>query len=379
MNYSIFCCYRHHTTSLTKKEIKNPLTTLESIYERRNLEPFKENLWEFFWIIYRDQLWKKNGATYFYNIYIDLIKLLDTLWLINTYQPELSTCRNNQQSTSKLMNIFNQVFDERRKNSQTKEGNNQKSSLDIFFRSNCVAVTKIDIYNCLQVGLNASYMHTDKYAYFALRESDVVNIFLDLESLIEEGQNICNKSKTEAQNSAYKKHLPFASDADHPSTLNNEWIIDPVAYITDLYHYELVFEQIAESLKIWEKSFYEKNFWLHADSPGNILFLAACLKRLIDSTWLLIQIDMITASRKLTNSKKKLYPTLNEEELNQPMLVVKSFFEYKKMHVWKQQLSEWTNISLSYTTTIKTEDSKKTTADLHHLLKFIEATHLLVN
>ena len=311
---------------------------------------------------------------------MDLIRLTDALWLINTYQPGLSTCSNNRQSNSKRMNIFNQVFYRRLKNSQNKEENSQKTSLDKFYDSNCIAITRIDIFNCLQVGLNSSYMRTDKYEYFGLRESNVMNLFLDLEKLIEEGQNIYNKSKNQAQNSAYKKkHLRFASDADYPSMLNNEWIVDPMAYITDLYQYDLIFEQIDESLKIWEKSFYEKNFWLHADSPGNMLFLAACLKRLIESTWLLMRIDPITAKRKLTNSKKNLYTTLNKEELYQPFLVVKSFFEHKKMHEWKTQLNEWTNISLSYTETIKTEAITKTSADLRHLLKLIEATHLLIN
>ncbi|SMC68714.1 hypothetical protein [Pedobacter nyackensis] len=380
MNYSIFCCYRHHTTSLAKQEIKKPLNVLEDIYQRRSLESFKKDLWEFFWIIYRDQLWKKKGAAYFYSIYMDLIRLTDALWLINTYQPELSSRRDNHQSTSKLMNIFNQVFDGRRKHNQKIEKNNQETNLDKFYNSNCIAITKIDIYNCLQVGLNASYMRTDKYEYLGLRESNVINIFLDLEKLIKEGQNILNKSKTQAKKPGYKrKHLRFASDVDYPSMLNSESIIDPLTYITDLYQYDLIFEQIADSIKIWEKSFYEKNFWLKADSPGNILYLVACLKRLIDSIWLLMQIDIIRANKKLTNSKKKLYPSLSEEELNSPLLVIKSFFEHKKLHEWKHQLDEWTNISLSYTETVKTEDIAKTSTSLQQLLKFIEATHLLTN
>lgn len=381
MDYIKFCCNENQLSSLSDEEIKNPISVLENIYRRRPPEAFKQDIWEFFWSIFRNQLWKKKGGTYLYGICTDLLQLIDVLWLINKYHPDLETTVNDDHHPtqgSKLMCNFNLVF--KRTNCQNKKENSQKNKLDEFYNSHNLATLKIDIYNYLQMGLDASYMNNNKYDYFGLHQTNLVTTFLDLEYLITEGHLICSSSNIPTENPVYKKHFQFAMDADHTTTLDYESIVNPRSYIASLYDYQLSFEQLAESLKIWEKSFYEKNFWLHAKSPGNMLFFSKCLESIIDCHWMLMvtgEINIHTPGRKLTNGKKNLYQTLAEQELKQPFLVLDSFFKHKKMHEWKAQLNEWTNISLSYTEIIKQEDIGKTSANLHHLLRFIEASHLL--
>lgn len=381
MDYIKFCCNENHVNTLTNEEIKNPVSVLDAIYKRRAPEAFKEGLWEFFWSIFRNQFWEKKGGAYLYSVCMDLLQLVDALWLINQYVPDLETSRGNDRphgQKSKLMCNFNLVF--KRINSQSKKENSQKNTLNEFYNLHNLATLKTDLYNYLQMGLDASYMNNNKYDYFGLHQTNLVTTFLELECLITEGHHIYSSHSTPTENPGYKRQLHFASDTDHTTTLDYESIVNPISYIASLYDYQLSFEQLAESLKIWEKSFYEKNFWLHAKSPGNMLFLSKCLESLIDCNWLLVtrkEINMNTPGRKLTRGKRNLYQNLDDEELKQPFLVLESFFKHKKMHEWKAQLNEWTNISLSYTEIIKREDIGKTSVSLHHLLKFIEASHLL--
>lgn len=376
MNYSTFCCYGNRVSSLTKQEIKNPLSVLEGIYTRRNLKTFKENLWDLFSSIYRDQQWRKKGAAHFNRIYIDLIKLVDALWLIYTYHPKLSnsiiSSHNSTKTTPGLMNNFNIIFTCR----QRRDQQTPKNTLRSFYKSRSLSAIKNNIYSYLQLALNASYMNCNKFAYFTLSDYNVVDDFLKIERLIEQGSNIYNNNS--CQKSSPCEAAKFASNIDHTTSLSKEEIVNPANSIRNLYLHDLRFEQTYESLKIWEQSFYDKDFWAKTDNPGNILFFSNCIKQLIDCIWLMTQtgeIDTITEKRALSRSKKRQFFALNKQELNLPLLVIKSFFEHKKMHEWKQQLDEWTEISLSQTVIPK--DKIKTSEDLEYLLKFVEATHLL--
>lgn len=376
MNYNAFCCYGNRISSLTKREIKNPLSVLEGIYTRRNLKSFKENLWELFSGIYRDQQWRKNGAAHFNRIYIDLIKLVDALWLIQTYHPKLcNPVQNNhrfREKTGGLMNRFNIIFTCRHR----KDRKGPSTSLRSFYKSRSLSSIKINIHSYLQLALNASYMNCNKFSYFTLPDYNVVEDFLKIESLIEHGSNIYINSNN--QKPSLSKAIKFAKDIDHTSTLSKEEIVNPAYSIRSLHLYDLRFEQIHESLKIWEKSFYDKDFWNKSDNPGNILFFSECLKQLIDCIWLMIQtgeIETCLEKKELNNSKKRQFVTLNKQELNHPFLAIKSFFEYKKMHEWKTQLDQWTAISLSQTEVPK--NKIKTSENLTQLLKFLEAAHLL--
>ncbi|WEK19768.1 MAG: hypothetical protein P0Y49_01185 [Candidatus Pedobacter colombiensis] len=378
MNYGQFCCYGNHVSSLTKQEIKNPLSVLEAIYKKRGLKSFKENLWHFFQSIYNDQQWRKAGAANFNRIYIDLIRLIDALWLIKTYQPELCVALHTPHLSIKtsggLMNNFNTMLNCRQSIHKVPAKNNVKS----FYKSRSLSFIKYNIQGYLQLALNASYMSGNKFTYFTLPEYNVVDDFLKLECLIEHGSSIyINHSN---QKSRHCKAIKFATNTDHTTTLSKESIANPAAYIRGLYFYDLRFERVYESVKILEKSFYDKNFWVKADNPGNILFFTECLKQLIDCIWLLTRKDEIeTAAKKraLSNGKKRRIVTLNKQELNHPFLAISNFFEHKKMHEWKKQVDEWTAICLSSTKTIKAKNKMETSENLKHLLKFIEASHLL--
>lgn len=376
MDYTEFCHINGHVTSLTQQEIKTPLIVLETIYNKRNLTDFKTSLRDFFIAIYNDQLWRIKGAFYYFDIYIDLIKLLDALWLINDYRPELSTmtCHFHQLSF-KPMNLFHDVFQGRIENNQKEEGHS--TILEEFYQKNNLSTIKYYMYNYLQLGLNASYMSNDSYYYFSIEKTNVFTNLIDLERLIKEGQNIYNKNKFTPQKFRYRKHIKFASDLDHPNLLDYESIAYPMNYILIIYDHYIFFERISESLKLWKQSFFEKKFWHNAGSPGNILFLAHLLKNLIECFWLLKQKNDIidcTIGEDLSNSRKKMYPTLNEEELSDPSKVIYSFFEYRKMHEWKTEIDSLTKNSLSSTEAI---DMNKISMDFHHLLRFIEASHLI--
>ncbi|TKC61025.1 hypothetical protein FBD94_10765 [Pedobacter hiemivivus] len=375
MKYTAFCCYGNRISSLTKQEIKNPLSVLETIYTQRELKSFKENLWDLFSSIYRDQHWRKKGAAQLNRIYIDLIRLIDALWLIYTYHPQLCTpVQNNQGSikTPGLMNNFNILFTCRRRNNKQAPRNTLKS----FYKSRSLSAIKKNIYNYLQLALNASYMNSNKDGYFALPEYNVVDDFLKIEGLIAHGSSIysnCSKQKPRTG-----KAVKFAKNLDHTTTLSKEEIVNPAYHVRNIYLQDLRFEQIYESIKIWEHSFYNKDFWGKTDNPGNILFFTECIKQLIDCTWLMTQTGELKAAdekKDISNSKRKQFVALNNQELNQPLLVISSFFEHKKMHEWKIQLDEWTEISLSQTAI--PENKIKTSEDLNYLLKFVEASHLL--
>jgi len=219
-------------------------------------------------------------------------------------------------------------------------------------------------------------MNCNKYGYFTLPEYNVVDDFLKIERLIAQGSSIYNNSSK--QESRTCKAVKFANNLDHTTTLSKEEIVNPAYHIRSVYLHDLRFEQIHESIKIWEHSFYNKDFWTKTDNPGNILFFSECIKQLIDCTWLMMQTGELKATdekKDISNSKRKQFVALNNQELNQPLLVISSFFEHKKMHEWKMQLDEWTEISLSQTTI--PENKTKTSEDLKYLLKFVEASHLL--
>jgi len=101
MSYINYCCHDDHVSSLTKEEIKNPVSVLENIYKRRPPVSFKEDICEFFWSIFRSQLWKKKGGAHLYSICTDLLQLIDALWLINSYNLNPDTSANDNRHTQK--------------------------------------------------------------------------------------------------------------------------------------------------------------------------------------------------------------------------------------------------------------------------------------
>lgn len=384
MKYSKFCCYKPHPNSLTKKEIESPYLVLDELFTKRTLEDFQNGLWTLQRNVLKDREWKNYDPADLYILCYDLIRLTDTLWLINKYSPGLSSPLSgipDESSDSELMDSLNMLFVRLGNKDRHEENNKAQTVLSNYYDNNYSGFNRYDICCYLQIGLDASYMQNSKYEYFSTQDNDMASDFFNLSELITEGYKIHQYGAHMFPDLQSCKETKFAIDYDRPTLLSYECLAKPSDVAEDFFTYYLDINHINTGLKAWKNLLYENNFWKKANNPGNLFHLQECLVQLIETIWLMhqkgelqsYQNNYIAANEALSIAKNYS----SAEQIN-PFLTIHSFFALKKMHKWKMLLHKWLTCSLSNAKKITPKNQQKTEFAFRQLLKFIEATHLLM-
>jgi|GEM_PF-3451468 len=387
MNYSKFCRYEVPLSSLTKKEIEKPYLVLEELCRKRNMEQFQMDLWIFHGTVFKERAWKAYDPCQLYKVYKDLIRLMDALWLIYKYSPGLSSLlkiKDFSELAAGNMADFNQIFpgiQEKKKLAEAKKKDIPCSFLHYFYSNHHTGFLKINLHCYLQAGLNASYMSNDKYEYFGLQQHDLVAQFEDLSDLVTEAYLIYEKGSGVFPNLEHCAETSFAIDRSHPTHVSSECMKNLSQIADSFYFFEFSMENMQKGLKAWERMLYANDFWKDAENPGNLIHLQRSLAKLIDCIWLMgkrgrlesIWIKQDTVQKRFKLMVKKC----NKDERNNPLVVIRSFFAFKKIYEWKAQLEQWLECSLSNSEKYVIEDKSSTKKGFKYLLKFIEAGYLL--
>ena len=366
MNYTKFCQYEAPIGFLTRMEIEKPYLVFEDLTSKRSCEGFQKELSIFQRIIYMEDEWRLYDPANIYIFYKDMVRLIEASYLIYKYSPSLASPRSIKHpglSNSPLVNTVNSVFPALRdKRPDLDQGNQDALPLTFlqeFYDSHHLGYIKIDLYNYLQIGLNASYMKKCKYEYFGLVDYNVMFQFRDLSELIAEAYVMHAKGSSCFPHLEGCAERSFAIDRGHTSLLSYECIAKPLDVLDDICDYCLSADGIYAGLKAWKKMLYETDIWKAAASPGNLLYLHENIIRLIDVLWLL--------------KKKGQLDKLKKE----PRMLIQNFFEHKKMYEWKALLTEWLEYSLSNTNKYMESQKRETTRSFKQLHKFFEAIHLI--
>lgn len=377
-----FCCHGAHICSLTKKEIENPGSTLAEIFQRRNLENFQNDLWILQKTIYRDGEWKNYDPADIFSFGNDLIRLVEILWLINKYSPQLSSTVVSPMAPEDLMQNINLLFNSAilKTTDEANYNDSVKTVLGQYFKRHHSGSKKLSIYNYLQAALDASYMRNDKHEFFSIDE-EASSTFSSLSELITEGYKIHKKGIHVFPNLEACKETKLSIDKDHPTFLSYECIVAPSDLAENFFLYYLNIDYIKSGLHSWKKLLYAKDFWKAANNPGNLIYLQICLSKLVDVIWLMYRkedIERYLNSYTIAMKNIAQCTDLSSEELSNPLLVIKDFFGFKKLHQWKNTLNKWLMYSLSNSQQPASKNLGKTELGFRQLVKFIEATYLLI-
>lgn len=385
MKYHKFCCCKPQISTLIKKEIENPYLVLEEQFTKRTIQGFQNALCTLQRAIFKDNEWKNHDPADFYILCYDLIRLMDALYLINKYSPKLSSPLNDstdESSDSELMDSLNKMFTYPGNKDPHQENDKTQTILANFFDNHYNGFNRHDIYSYLQLGLDVSFMRNSKYDYFNIQEYDLASNFYNLSELITEGHKIYQYGAHVLPNLQSCKEIKFAIDYDRPTRLSYECLAQPSDLAEDFFSYYLDINHINNGLKVWEKLLYKKDFWKKAGNPGNLFHLQECLVKLIETIWLMGQkgeMQSYQTNYKVINEATSIAKNCTLEEQTIPLLAIESFFAFKKMHKWKMLLHKWLTYSLSNAEKITPKNQHKTELAFRQLLKFIEATHLLMH
>jgi len=388
MNYIKFCHYEAPISSLTKMEIENPYLVLAQLVEKRSVEAFQNELFVLQDLVFREDKWRNYDPGNLYATYKDITRLIDVCYLINKYSPAIGSLIPQRASSpvdAQLMNDLNSIFAGiRRKNTTAAAKDPMEVSgtfLNRFYKSHHLAFLKIDQFNFLQIGLDASYMANSKYEYFAIEECGLMFAFHDLTDLIAEGYLIHAKGKSSLPNLEGCTETAFAIDKSHPSHLCSESIAKPVDFLDGFFDYCLNSDFIYTGINAWHKMLYKTNVWKEGGNPGNLLYLSENIMKLIDTVWLLDKKGdlekLIGKDFKADKKYKSIISRRKKKEAEHPLIVIRSFFAFKKMYEWKVQLQEWLECSLSNDHKYTESNRNETDRSFKHLLRFLEAAYLI--
>ncbi|MEP7279937.1 MAG: hypothetical protein ABI813_14905 [Bacteroidota bacterium] len=183
-------------------------------------------------------------------------------------------------------------------------------------------------------------------------------------------------------NQAYLNRLALSmDDTNH---------IDPYWVITDFFCFGSLAEMKERLEKTCKAALVEKYNWKQG-CPGNLLYFYERLEKLVEACFL------ITSSSKYKNRLVKkakqgklkeiesnpLLPcSLSAAELNDPLSVLQSFFQFHDLKRWKQDIYAWMEAGLSDFTVLENIAPKNLITYHHHLQKLLDACwyiNLLVN
>ncbi|WP_256001921.1 hypothetical protein [Pedobacter deserti] len=366
MKYSKFCCYRPHISFLKRKEISDPYLVLGELYRRRKPTDFQQDLWSLLKMLFKENEWKLHDPADLYSLCMDAARLLDVLWLVNKYCPELSSpmpITNNRYAANHLADELSSLFrfGEAEAAEDPTKGGGGVTVLSNHYNKHYDGFSKCDLFTYLQIALDASYMTNDKYEYFSIADFNIASDFFQLSELIEEGFKIYSKGPAAFPVLLTCKEMKYACDRNHPTHLSRECIRQPLSLLSTFGTYYINIENLHPALSAWEQMLSETDLWKAADHPANLIYMHECLIKLIDAVWIM-------------REQGKVDRHVRNKHL---VTIIDDFFHFKKMHKWKSTLNEWLTYSLSNTLKIKEKDVAPTGRAFSHLAKFIEAAHLL--
>ncbi|HTQ28161.1 MAG TPA: hypothetical protein VMI35_08540 [Puia sp.] len=127
--------------------------------------------------------------------------------------------------------------------------------------------------------------------------------------------------------------------------------INPYAVLRDIFQTDSstgFIQQFRESCQ----SALSQNYAWKEGCPGNLLFLHERLEMLLEACYL-IYVQKSGSKKKWLPLKKKYFKKLalpcplSMQELDNPYLVLESFFSYRGLREWKQDMHEWLEAGLS--------------------------------
>lgn len=155
--------------------------------------------------------------------------------------------------------------------------------------------------------------------------------------------------------------------------------------------------------ELWEmlKAAVSASSWTYLNEPGAVLTLQKDLGRLIDAFWIILKNKEekdgeITTTRFMPGTAERLvqeteyvinlYPVLNihkgrirrlsREEIENPYLAIKQFFNLKSSKEWKAVLSEWVEHALCKLSMIDAVEDTEVLLEFEQFEKLIEVAYI---
>ncbi len=126
--------------------------------------------------------------------------------------------------------------------------------------------------------------------------------------------------------------------------------IDPFSILDDIFSFATVQEMKALLLEAGIAALTEKYSWKQR-SPGNLLYFYERLELLLEAGMLVLLFPKYRKKATQKNSAGSasisLPCSLSQEELEDPLLVLESFFAFQPIKKWKRQLYLWMEAGFS--------------------------------
>lgn len=164
----------------------------------------------------------------------------------------------------------------------------------------------------------------------------------------------------------------------------NPFAVDPLAIFRQFFDsWDLA--EGREVLQEFCEAALSASYNWKSGSPGNLLHFSERVEKLIEAGFLLLHADNFlpqgahAGPPEAISSEEPLmvqYPcSLNSEELKSPGKAIASFFEVADLRLWKQQLHEWLEASLSNYSVLDNIASTDLIAFIFNMEKLIDGCY----
>ena len=382
-NYKAFDAYANRISTLLQIEIENPYLAIINLSTKRTKEEFFAALRMLQDIIYRPEAWKKYNPMTLYDIYRDVTELIDIMFLINKYSPQLSnrlpTTRAETESCP--MQAINKLFARKDIRDSGPEMTEPTTTLANIFTTHALFAMKEDLYTGLKAGLNLSYTPNDKEAYLGLQYGDLLHLYSSVEDLVTELYLLASKDASEFPDLSGCEDVKFGIDTEHPSVLPEECIDSPETCIKTYFNYDFNYEELLSGFSELKALLFKTEVWNTARNPGNLIEAYDRIIQIIEIIWLIdqyAQLWLMVYRYNPTEKHHKLVKVCTKEEVEDPMTVYREFFEYMRVHDWKAMLEEFLRCSLSNNQCSDLTNKEAIDFEFNLLIKFFEVTYLLI-
>lgn len=382
-NYEAFDAYANRITTLLQAEIESPYLAIINLSTKRTQEEFFAALRMLQDIIYRPEAWKKYNPMALYDAYRDVVKLIDIMFLINKYSPQLSSrlAITLTETESDPMQTINKLFAWKDTKDFKPEEPEPVTTLAHIFTTHALFSMKEDLYMGLKVGMDLSYAPNDRKSYFGLEYRDLLQIYSSVEDLVTELYLLALKDALEFPALSSCEDVKFSIDTEHPSVLPEECIDSPETCIKSYFNYDFNHEEISSGFMALKSLVYNTGVWNTGQNPGNLIEAYDRIIKIIEIVWLIdqyAQLWLMVYRYNPTEKHYKLVKVCSKEEVEDPMIVYLEFFEYMHVYDWKAMLEEFLLCSLSNDHCYDPAEKEAIDFEFNLLIKFFEVTYLLI-
>jgi hypothetical protein len=382
-NYKAFDAYANRISTLNQAQIESPYLAIKNLSTKRTQEEFLATLRMLQDIIYRPYAWKKYNPIVLYDAYLDVTELIDIMFLINKYSPQLSnrlpTTRAETESCP--MQAINKLFARKDTGDPEQEEAKPVTILAYVFTTHALFSMKEDLYTGLKAGLDLSYTPDDKEAYLGLEYRDLLHLYSSVEDLVTELYLLALKDASEFPDLTNCEDVKFSIDTEHPSVLPEECIDSPETCIKTYFNYDFNQEGIYSGFMELKALLFKTGAWNTSQNPGNLIEAYDRIIQIIEIIWLIdqyAQLWLMVYRYNPTEKHHKLVQVCNKEEVEDPMIVYREFFEYMRVYDWKAILEEFLRCSLNNNQCPDPINKEEIDFDFNLLIKFFEVTYLLI-